>query len=290
MFTNKNITIFGGTGSIGTLITEKLLSDYDANEITLFCNNENELWESRNKFGIGPYAFDNINLVFGDIRNKSAVKKVVENADFVFNCAALKHIGFCEQSPIDAVYTNLIGLQNIINACNKYEVDLMVQISTDKAVEPTSVMGATKLIGERMCRDEGCKKIIIRLGNVLGSRGSLIPQMEEYMKQERKCIYLTNPKMRRYFITQEDLGDFIMDVCSLKNNNQATIYIPKMKEYEIVKIVSKFLEERGLKPDTEIVIFGEGEAEKLTEALFSQSEANLIQEYETMYVIEGIPT
>ena len=289
MFNNKNITIFGGTGSIGSLIAEKLLSEFDASQITLFSNNENELWESRNKFGIGPVAFDNINLMFGDIRDKTAVKNAVKDADYVFNCAALKHIGFCEQSPVDAVLTNVLGLQNIIDACNKYKVKLMVHISTDKAVNPSSVMGATKLIGERMCRDEGCKKAIIRLGNVMGSRGSLLPQLREYLKQERKCVYITSPKMKRYFITPNLLSEFIMKICHQPHYNQASIYIPKMVEYEIMDVVNEYLNKKGLK-NTEIVVFGAGDAEKFTEALYTQSEANVIQEFDDMYIIEGIPT
>jgi len=289
MFNNKNITIFGGTGSIGSLIAETLLSNFDASQITLFSNNENELWESRNRFGIGPVAFDNINLMFGDIRDKTAVKNAVKNADHVFNCAALKHIGFCEQSPVDAVLTNVLGLRNIIDACNKYEIELMVHISTDKAVNPSSVMGATKLIGERMCRDEGCKKVIIRLGNVMGSRGSLLPQLREYLKQERKCVYITSPKMKRYFITPNKLSEFIIKICHQPHYNQASIYIPKMKEYEIMDVVNEFLKKKGLE-NTEIVVFGAGDAEKFTEALYTQSEANMIQEFDDMYIIEGIPT
>ena len=223
MFTNKNITIFGGTGSIGTVIAKKLLSLDCCNQITLFSNSENELWQARNIFGVGPKPFENIQLTFGDIRDKKAVDKVVKYSDIVFNCAALKHIGFCEASPTDAVFTNLIGLQNIIDACNKYHLELMVQISTDKAVEPSSVMGATKLIGERMCKDNGCPKKIIRLGNVLGSRGSLIPQLEAYLKQGNK-IYITDPKMNRFFINQDDLADFVMEACN-HLTDQASKYL-----------------------------------------------------------------
>jgi len=291
MFGNSKVVIFGGTGSIGTLIANKLLTVIPhVSKLLLFSNNENELWESKNHFANQPSALPHIEYMFGDIRDKPSVKTAIENADYVFNCAALKHIGFCETSPADAVKTNIKGLMNIIDACNAEKVKLFVQISTDKAVEPTSVMGATKMIGERLCKDNGCPKIIIRLGNVLNSRGSLLPQLEKYMESFGK-LFITDSEMKRYFITQPDLAQFIMKACHHADTqppvNLGNIYIPKMEEIAVMDLVREFCTQKGINP--EIEFFGKGDAEKLSERLYSQSEANMLHIYSDMYIIGVIP-
>ena len=287
MFGNSNIVIFGGTGSIGTLIANKLLHiDPYVSNLLLFSNNENELWEAKNYFASNPNAFPHIEYRFGDIRDKPSVKSAIKNADYVFNCAALKHIGFCEKAPIDAVKTNILGMINILEACNEENIKLFIHISTDKAVEPTSVMGATKMIGERLCKDDGCQKIIIRLGNVLNSRGSLLPQLEKYMESFGK-LFITDSEMKRYFITQPELADFIIKVCEHANKqvptNFANIYIPKMEEIVIMDLVKEFCTQKGINP--EITFFGKGDAEKLSEKLYSQSEVNMLHVFKDMYIL-----
>lgn len=292
MFGNSTIIIFGGTGSIGTLIANKLLTvKPHVSKLLLFSNNENELWESKNYFASKEHPLTTIEYMFGDIRDKPSVKTAVENADFVFNCAALKHIGFCENAPIDAVKTNIRGLMNIIEACNNASIKLMVQISTDKAVEPTSIMGATKMIGERLCKKGGCMKAVIRLGNVLNSRGSLLPQLEKYMESKGQ-LFITHPDMKRYFITQPELADFIIKVCkhAVRGDtlwNRGNIYIPKMDEVAIMDLVKEFCNQKGINP--KITFFGKGDAEKLSEKLYSQSEVNMLHEFDDMYILGVIP-
>lgn len=291
MFGNSTIVIFGGTGSIGTLIADKLLTvKPHVSKLLLFSNNENELWESKNYFASKNNTPTIIEFLFGDIRDKPSVKLAIEDADYVFNCAALKHIGFCEKAPIDAVKTNILGLMNIIEVCNKEYVKLFVHISTDKAVEPTSVMGATKMIGERLCKDNGCPKAIIRLGNVLNSRGSLLPQLEKYWESKGK-LFITDERMKRFFITQSELADFIIKVCKMASSlppfNRGNIYIPKMEEIAIMDLVQEFCTQKGINP--EITFFGKGDAEKLSEKLYSQSEANMLRVYDDMYIIGVIP-
>ena len=291
MFGNSEIVIFGGTGSIGTLIADKLLTvKPHVSKLLLFSNNENELWEAKNHFSNQESSLPHIEYIFGDIRDKSSVISAIKNADYVFNCAALKHIGFCEKAPIDAVKTNILGLMNIIEVCNKEYIKLFVHISTDKAVEPTSVMGATKMIGERLCKDNGCPKAIIRLGNVLNSRGSLIPQLEKYWESKGK-LFITDKRMKRYFITQPELADFIIKVCKMASSlppfNRGNIYIPKMDEVLIMDLVHEFCNQKGINPDIEF--FGKGDAEKLREKLYSQSELNMLHEFDDMYILGVLP-
>lgn len=293
MFEHKHITIFGGPGSIGTLITEKILNLTKLpTKITLFCNNENELWEAKNHFDLTSSlepAHNFLNFKFGDIRDKESVHKAIEWSSIVFNCAAMKHVGFCEEAPFEAVKTNLIGLQNILECLEMAPVELFVHISTDKAVEPVSVMGATKLIGERMVqKHRRTKTAIIRFGNVMGSRGSLVPQLEKTLNSGKKTINVSHPDMKRYFLTRKQVGDFIMKVCKHAYDGPGgNIYIPKMSEISIMDLIKETCSEFGV-IDPIFNYYGYGNYEKLSEALISQSEVNLVREFKDMYIVEGL--
>ena len=144
LFEGKSILITGGTGSVGSEILRQLLN-YNPRVIRVLSNNEDEIFHSQSFFGEHP----NVRFLLGDIRDKSRLKRAVENIDLVFHSAALKHVPYCEYNPFEAIKTNVIGTQNVIEACLDEEVDRMITISTDKAVNPTSTMGATKLLAER---------------------------------------------------------------------------------------------------------------------------------------------
>ena len=289
MLENLKITIFGGTGSIGTLIVDKILNlnEYPR-KILIFSNSENELWESKNHFAKPFNAPSILEYKFGDIRDKSSVKDAVKEADIVINAAALKHVGYCEESPYDAVKTNILGLINILEACHEESVESFIQISTDKAVEPVSVMGATKLIGERLViasnNTPHCQTNIIRFGNVLGSRGSLVPQIAKFLERGNQ-IYISDVEMKRFILTKEEVADFIMKVLShIKNTEGGLIYIPKMNEVPIVDIIGETCIQLGVIAP-EVCFYGRGKAEKLRESLWSQSEVNILHEYKDMYIL-----
>ncbi len=274
------VAVFGGTGSVGTLIVDYLLCSDPPKKILIICNNENEIWESKNYFN----AHELLEWIFCDIRDPQELEKIFvkHRPGLVFNCAALKHIGFCEVFPMNAIKTNVLGLENLLRLSNDYGVRRFVQISTDKAVESISVMGATKFLGERMCKQWNSNRFnvsVIRLGNVLESRGSLIPQIKSDMERLGE-IFITDEKMERFFITKEALSLFIERVVSEMEGGE--IFIPKLESKKIIEVINPILEESPLK--VKINYIGRNFNEKLKEKLFNKYEK--IKELEWCYKIE----
>lgn len=262
------VIVFGGTGSIGSEVVRQLLEQKPL-KVVVFANNENELWETQQRF----QKHDFIDYVLGDIREYDAVDNVLLGIDYAFNCAALKHVPICEKNPYEAVKTNIEGLYNIIQACKINCVQKLIQMSTDKAVEPICVMGATKFIGEKLCKREndGVTKIsCVRFGNVLGSRGSIVPIIEEKLKNG-KVIPLTDIAMERYVITIEDAGRFIINCCVLAEGGET--FVPKLVSVKIVNLIRSVAEANGFAyNDYEIDIIGRRSGEKLKEKLIADNE------------------
>jgi FlaA1/EpsC-like NDP-sugar epimerase len=279
LFQNKVICVFGGPGTIGSLIVE-YLRPLRTKAIRVFCNNENELWEVQQQWG---YGIDNtIRYLLGDIRNRERCKLALKGVDYVFNAAAIKHVPFAEYNPLEAVNTNIIGLDNIINACVERKVKKLLHISTDKAVRPSTVMGATKFIGERLLKMRWAQNpkvnmICIRLGNVWNSRGSIIPLVNECMKLE-KPIPLTHPDMTRYFMQPEEVIKFIME--AFEYGKRGEIWIPKLK---VVKILDIIKGEAGIDYPYEEIGIRKGE--KINEELISEEELRIAREYEHKWII-----
>ena len=204
---------------------------------------------------------------------------------FCFNCAALKHVDLCEQNVIESVKTNILGLDNILNACSLNHVQKIVHVSTDKAVEPSSVMGATKLIGERLCLSyKNLNVAIVRFGNVYGSRGSLVPIINRCLDNGKE-ILLTDIRMKRYFIQLKDAASIICE--AMKNMNGGEIFIPKMQEHKVIDIIYDLITKRGFKlNEVNIREVGARKGEKLTEKLMTESEAENAKELKGVYMIK----
>lgn len=279
MFWGKTITVFGGTGTIGSFIVEAL-QPYEPHSIRVFCNDENSLWECEQKWGDG-----NLRYLLGDIRDFRRVKRAVKDVDYVFNCAAIKHVPFAEYNPMEAVDVNIHGLENIIEACIHYDIKKLLHISTDKAVEPNCCMGMTKGIGERLCQirdnNKGQSKTLIsciRLGNVWGSRGSIIPLLQKW-KEQNLPMKITDKRMERYFIKPKRLQEFIFKVFEIMEGGE--IFVPKLKSYKIMDVI-KLINYNNL----EIEEIGIRKGEKLKEKLLSDSELEEANDLGTMWVIK----
>jgi len=176
-YKDKQVFITGGTGSIGWGIVKKLL-EYNTKEIVIYSNNENEQFECETEIGKDvPISF-----IIGDIRDKERLYVAMSGSDIVFHTAALKHVPVCERNPYEAVKTNVIGTQNVIDCAFAHSVEKVIGISTDKAAHASNVLGSTKFLSERMMQtaqmnhnNDKTKFCLVRFGNVLGSRGSVIP-------------------------------------------------------------------------------------------------------------------
>jgi len=249
-FKGKNILITGGTGSIGMGLAKQLIR-YNPKEIRIFSNDENSIFEAKENLGVNHiYKF-----MVGDVRDKDRLNLAIRNVDIVFHTAAMKHIAICEDNPFDAVKTNVIGTSNILEASIIEEVEKFVFISTDKATNPTSTLGGSKLLAERLTLDAGTyagkgktKFAIVRFGNVLGSRGSVFQIFQNQIKM-KKPLTVTDKRMTRYIMSISEAASMILKVTKILKDSE--IYILKMPSVRIENLAKGMLHVYGLRfPDT----------------------------------------
>ena len=269
MFKNKKILITGGTGSLGNALTQRLL-EQEVDTIRIFSRNESKQLEMESKFNDGRLRF-----LIGDVRDYERLERAVEDIDIVFHAAALKHVPVIEYNPFEAIKTNILGSQNVINACLHENIDRAICVGTDKAVSPLNTYGATKLLMEKLFVSANnflnetrhrTKFLALRYGNVVGSSGSVIPKFIRMIKEGRK-ITITDSEMTRFSITMDQALDFILDCTT--NGNASEIYIPKLKSYSILDVKDALFEIFG-KTDFEEIGIRPGE--KLHETLINSEE------------------
>ena len=231
MFENKKILITGGTGSLGTALTARLLKT-DVDIIRIF--SRDELKQSQMKL---QFNNDRLRFLIGDVRDQERLEKAVEDVNMVIHTAALKQVPVIEYNPFEAIKTNVQGSQNLVEACLNKDVGFALAIGTDKAVSPFNTYGATKLLMERLFvsanyykGEHKTKFACVRYGNVLGSRGSIIPKFFEQITSGDK-ITITDPNMTRFNITIDQALDLIFRV--IKNTVGGDIHIPKLDAYKV---------------------------------------------------------
>ena len=282
MFEGKKILITGGTGSLGNALTSRLLN-YDVDTIRIFSRNENKQVTMESKFND-----DRLRFLLGDVRDYPRLVRAMEDIDIVFHAAALKHVPVIEYNPFEAIKTNVIGSQNVIDACLKENVEKAVAIGTDKAVSPLNTYGATKLLMEKLFvtasnylkkERHQTKFFALRYGNVLGSSGSVIPKFVKQIKNKEK-ITITDPNMTRFSISMDEALDFILTATEIAKGSE--IFIPKLRAYTI-KDIKNVLFELLQKIDEENIGIREGE--KLNEILINSDEIRYTWEYENMYML-----
>ncbi|QLH05764.1 SDR family NAD(P)-dependent oxidoreductase [Nitrosopumilus ureiphilus] len=282
MFDGKKILITGGTGSLGIALTHRLL-EKKVDTIRIFSRNEENQIKMENKFNDKRLRF-----FLGDVNDFERLKRALEDVDIVFHTAALKHVPKIEYNPFEAIKTNVIGSQNVINACLHENVEKAVVISTDKAVSPLNTYGATKLLTEKLFvtannyvdpEKHVTRFISVRYGNVFGSSGSVIPLFIEQIKKRRK-ITITDPKMTRFSITMDEALDFILNATNSGKGSE--IFVPKMRAYNIMDLKDALSD---LFENVNEEIIGIRPGEKLHEILISEDEIRYSWEYDNMYFI-----
>lgn len=244
MFLNeKNILVTGACGTIGKELVRQLLEEYQVGELVALDNNESELFFLENRFSKhSPASF-----YLADVRDRDKLCKKMKGIDIVFHVAALKHITFCERSPFEAVQTNILGVQNIIYAAIEGQVERVIFTSSDKAVNPTNVMGTSKLMGERLItaansnlRGDGPIFASTRFGNVLGSRGSVIPIFHEQIRKGGP-VTLTDPKMTRFIMSIKEAVKLVIDSASYACGGE--VFITKMPVVHIQDLAEIMIRE-----------------------------------------------
>ncbi|MFX1495309.1 MAG: SDR family NAD(P)-dependent oxidoreductase, partial [Promethearchaeota archaeon] len=271
-FKDKIILVIGGTGTIGSEIVSQLL-DMNPKTIRILSNSENELWETKLRFKDPAFK---LRFLLGDIRDYERILRAANNVDYIFNAAAVKHVPISEYNPMEAINVNIHGLENIIEAAFKCNVEKFVHISTDKAVNPTTVMGATKMLGERLCISRELAKgthktqiSIVRFGNVLGSRGSIIPLIKEQIKSGN-YVTLTDEKMKRFFLSISQAVGLVLKAAVMAKGGE--IFVLKMPSIFIKDLIEILIEEYapkiGKDPDSiKVKIIGPRMGEKINEVL-----------------------
>jgi FlaA1/EpsC-like NDP-sugar epimerase len=287
---NKNILVTGGSGSIGQSLVTKALED-GAKAIKVFSNDENGLYEMEQTF-----TNKKIEYVIGDIRNFETVSSAVKGTDIIFHAAALKHVDRCELHPFEAFTVNIIGTNNIVKAAVSENVKKVISISTDKAVNPTGVMGATKLLGEKLLSAEAFHTksntvfASVRFGNVLHTRGSILPRVENQIKKGGP-ITLTDKRMKRFFMTKNEAVKLIVNATSLATGGEIFILkMPVLYLKDLFEVMKEILAPKyGFKPDQiKTTVIGIRPGEKLTEYLLSDFEMEYVLETKDFFILPSL--
>tara|TARA_B110000116_G_C16691760_1_gene515570 strand:- start:113 stop:1114 length:1002 start_codon:yes stop_codon:yes gene_type:complete len=284
----KNILITGGSGSIGESLTKRAISD-GASLIRVFSNDENGLYEMESKYK----NHKNIEYVIGDIQNEETVLEIVKDIDVVFHAAALKHVDRCELNPLETINVNIMGTKNIAKAAQNKNVKKLIFISTDKAVNPIGVMGATKLLGEKLIAAEAFHDksntifASVRFGNVFNTRGSILPRIEKQISNGGP-ITLTNPQMKRFFMTKDDAINLIISAATIaKGGETFVLKMPLIRLEDLFDSMKDVLASKyGYNPSQiKTKIIGSRPGEKLVEYLLTEFEMENVFETKDFFII-----
>jgi len=287
-YKGKKIIVTGGAGSIGYNLVKALLK-LEPESITVFDNNETGLYDLDQEL-----QSDKIHILLGDIRDKDRLLMAFEDIDIVFHASALKHVPICEFNPFDAVKTNVLGTQNVLEAALLRNVEKVINVSTDKAVNPVNVMGATKFLGERLTISANYysinKKTVfssVRFGNVLNSRGSVIPLFNKQIMNGGP-VTVTDKEMTRFFMEIPSAVNLIINAGKISQGKE--LFILKMPALNILDLAEVMINQLGShygynKEELKVNIIGVREGEKLSEELMTVEESYRAYENNTMILI-----
>lgn len=283
MFNNATIFVSGGTGSWGHELVSQMLIKYKPKEIRVYSRGEHKQVEMKQEFKNNPI----LKFIIGDVRDKNILGMALKNVDYVFHLAALKHVPVCEENCWEAVLTNLYGTQNIIECSIANNVKKVIDISTDKAVDPFNLYGITKAAGEKLIINANKNHIsnisfvCIRGGNVMGTNGSVLPLFRKQI-QEKNEITITNPNMTRYLMsTSEAIGLVFEAVLSSKGGELFVMRMPSTKVSNIANVMIKLFGNK----DTKQKIIGIRPGEKIHEVLVSKNESPRTKIFNEKYYV-----
>lgn len=284
IFKNQTILITGGTGSFGRTFLNKILKVNEFKEVRIFSRDEKKQFDMRKKFNN-----EKIKFFIGDVRDYNSVLNVMENVDHVFHSAALKQVPSCEFYPMEAVKTNILGTENVLNACNRSKVKKVICLSTDKSVMPVNAMGMSKALMEKViiAKARNARKnllfAITRYGNVIGSRGSVIPTFINQAKNKKKMT-ITDPNMTRFMMTLEEAVELVM--YAFRYGENGDIFVKKSPASKIIDIANAI--SLNFKIKNNIKNIGVRHGEKLHELLLSKEEKIYAKDLGKFYKINLI--
>ena len=280
LFNGANILITGGTGSFGKKYTEILLKKYKPNKIVIYSRDELKQYEMAQ-----VYSDKCMRYFIGDVRDKDRLKKAFYGIDFVIHAAALKHVPVAEYNPMECIKTNINGAGNVIDVALEEGIKKVIALSTDKAANPINLYGATKLASDKLFvaanNIKGNRRTefsVVRYGNVIGSRGSVVPFFKKLIKDGAKEIPITDENMTRFWITLQDGVEFV-----LKNFHRmqgGEIFIPKIPSMKMVDLA------KALAPNLPYKVIGIRPGEKLHEVMVPKDDSHLTLEFDDHFVIK----
>jgi UDP-N-acetylglucosamine 4,6-dehydratase/5-epimerase len=284
MLNNKSVLITGGTGSFGKLFVKTVLNRYDVKRLVIFSRDELKQFDMSNEPEFStPLAKEKLRFFIGNVREKDRLLRAFKGVDVVVHAAALKQISACEYNPSEAIKTNVIGGQNVVNAAIDRDVETVLAMSTDKACNPINLYGASKLCSEKLfiagnsySGAGGTRFAVVRYGNVVGSRGSVIPFFLKLRETGRLTI--TDMRMTRFWITLQQGVNFVLT--SLKRMIGGELFVPKIPSMKMVDLA------RTIGPNCELVEIGIRPGEKLHELMISEDDARLTIEFDDYYLIQ----
>ena len=281
VFNDKTILITGGTGSFGQKCTQIILKQFKPKKLIIFSRDELKQWEMSKRFSDSTYKC--LRYFIGDVRDKERLCRAFQGVDYVIHAAALKQVPTLEYNPFEAVKTNIMGAQNIINAAIDKGVKRVIALSTDKAANPINLYGATKLCSDKLfvagnayTKRDGTTFSVVRYGNVLGSRGSVIPFFIQ--RRETGVLPVTDPRMTRFWITLEQGVHFVLQC--LKTMVGGELFVPKIPSMHIMDLA------KAIGPDCEVEIVGIRAGEKLHETMITQDDARRTIDVGDFYIIQ----
>ena len=283
MFNSKSILITGGTGTFGKYFLDVIVNNYTPKKIIIFSRDEYKQFKLQEKMSSHP-KFKKLRFYLGDVRDVDRLNMAFREVDYVIHAAAMKQIPSTEKEPLECIKTNINGAEHVIKAAINNKVKKVIALSTDKAVNPVNLYGATKLASDKLFVSANLlsgniktKFSVVRYGNVISSRGSVIPIFLELKKNNSKYIPITNSEMTRFVITKEEAIQFVID--SFKIMNGGEVFIPKIPSVNIIDLA------KTIHPKAKIKIIGIRQGEKIHESLFSKEESHLVRQYKKLYVL-----
>jgi len=279
MLNNKTILITGGTGSFGKKATEIILKRYKPKKLIIFSRDELKQFDMAQQFKES----EGIRYFIGDVRDKERLHRAFHGVDFVIHAAALKQVPAAEYNPFEAVKTNIIGAENVINVAIDQGVKKVIALSTDKAANPINLYGSTKLCSDKLfiagnsyVGQDHSMFSVVRYGNVVGSRGSVIPF---FLKQKEKGVLpITDSRMTRFWITLEQGVDFVLNC--LEQMVGGELFVPKIPSMNIMDLAE------AIAPECKTEIVGVRPGEKLHEVMVTRDDARRTLEYDDHYVVQ----
>lgn len=286
MFNNQTIFISGGTGSFGNQFVKKLIQSYRPKKIIIYSRDEYKQFLMQEQFPVSKYPF--FRFFLGDVRDLERLKTAMSGVDYVIHAAALKQVPAAEYNPIEFVKTNIYGAENIIQASINQKVKKIIALSTDKAANPINLYGATKLASDKIITAAnnivGSQKTIfsvVRYGNVVGSRGSVVPYFKELIDNKKNYLPITHEDMTRFWITLDQAVDFVL--MSFKRMIGGEIFVPKIPSIKIVDLA------KAMAPNLKTKIVGIRPGEKIHELMCPNEYHHLTLEFKNHFKIIPSP-